>query len=115
MCYVEEIDVLINKTSLQSTITLQKPYLFRPSIIELPIVERVQPLDFLDIFDRNCINDEVDEINIIFISVLKDISFLHCMIHPRSMLCRKLERNLIEGDYGNFNHIWLPNCFRHIL
>ena len=115
MCYVEENDVLINKISLPSTITLQKPYLFTPSINELPIVERVQSLDFLDIFDRNCINGEVDGINIIFISDLKDISFLHYMTHPRSMLYRKFERILIEGDYGKFNYNWLPNSFRHIL
>ena len=43
-------------------------------MIELPILVKVSPLDFLDTFDRN-INNEVDEINIIFISDVTDIKF----------------------------------------
>ena len=86
-------DVLINKISVPSSITIQKTYLFKPTMIELPIVERVPPFDFLDTFDRNCINDEVDEINIIFVSGLDDMTFPHYMTQPKSMLCRKLVRN----------------------
>ena len=52
-------DVLKNKISVPSLITIQKPLLFKPTMTELPIVERVPPFDFLDTFDRNCINDEV--------------------------------------------------------
>ena len=41
MCYVEKSGVLINKISVPSTIRLEKPCLFEPSTIELPIVVRV--------------------------------------------------------------------------
>ena len=75
-------DVLVNMISVSSTITLEKPHLFRPSMIELPIVERVSPLDFLDTFDKN-INDEVDEINILIVSDLRDMTFLHYMTKPK--------------------------------
>ena len=106
-------DILISKISVPSTITLEKQHLFQPCMVELPIVIRVSPLDFLDTFDRN-INNEVDEIDIIIISDLKDFTFFHYMDQPKSMLCRKLERNFIEEHYGNFDYNWLPNCFRHI-
>ena len=91
--------MLINEISILSTITLEKPHLFKPCMIELPIVIRVSPLEFLDTVDRN-INNEVDEINIIFISDLKDMTFSHYMTQPKSMLCRKLVRNFIEEDFG---------------
>ena len=106
-------DALINKISVPSTITLEKPYLFKSSMIELPIVVRISPLDFLNTFDRN-INNEVDEIIIIFISDLKDNSFFHYMAQTKSMLCRKLVRNFIEEDFVDFDYIWLSKCFRHI-
>ena len=34
-------DVLISKISIPSTITLEKPHLFKPNMIEIPIVVRV--------------------------------------------------------------------------
>ena len=34
-------DLLINKISIPSTITIEKPHLFKPCMIELPIVIRV--------------------------------------------------------------------------
>ena len=102
-----------NKISVPSTITLEKPYLFKASTIEIPLVVRVSPVDFLDTFGRN-INNEVDEIDIIFLSNLKDMTFSHYMAQPKSMLCRKLERNFIEEDFVNFDYNRLPNCFRHM-
>ena len=107
-------DVLINKISVPSTITLQKPYLFKPNLIELSIVVRVPPFDFPDTVDRSCINDEVDEINIIFISDLDNITFSHYMTQPKSMIQRKLINNFIKQDYGDFNCNWRPKCFRQI-
>ena len=104
-------EVFINKISDPSTITLEKRHLFQPSMIELPIVIRVSPLDFLDTLDRK-INNEVDEINIIFISDL--MTFSHYMAQPKSMLCRKLKRNFIEEDFGDFDYNWLPKCFGNI-
>ena len=68
-------------------------------MVELPIFVRVSSLDLIDTFDRNCI---------------KDITLSHYMDQPRSMLCRKLERNFIEKDFGDFDYNWFPNCFRHM-
>ena len=107
-------DVIIIRISVPSTITLQKPHLLKPSMIELPIVVRVSSLVFLDTFDRSCIKNEVDEIVILFISDLKNMTFSHYMDQTKSMLCRKPVRSFIEEDIGNFDFIWLPNCFRHI-
>ena len=98
--------VLIINISVPSIITLEEPQLFKPCIIELPLVVRVSPLDT---FDSN-INNEVGEIKIIFISDLKDITFLHYMDQRKSMLCRKLVTDFIEEDFGDFDYNWLPNC-----
>ena len=40
--------MLINKISVPSTITLEKPRLFKPSVIELPIAVRDSTIDFPD-------------------------------------------------------------------
>ena len=85
MCYV-----LINKISVPNTITLQEPCLFKPSMIDLPIVVRVSPIVFLDTFARK--RNEVDEIKIILTSKLKGMTFSHYMAEPKSTLCRKLVR-----------------------
>ena len=106
-------DVLINNVFVPSTITIEKPHLSKSSIIGLPIVVRVLPLDFLDTFDRN-ISNEVDEIKTISISDLTDITFFHYMDQPKSMLCRKLVKNFIEKDFGDFDYKWFPKGFRHI-
>ena len=76
-------EVLKNKISVPSTITPEKPHLFQPSMIELPIVIRLSPIDFLNTFDKN-INNEVDEINIILISDLEDMTFSHYMAQPKN-------------------------------
>ena len=83
MCYVEKVNKPI-KISVPSTITLRKPQLFKPSMIDLPIVIRVSPLDFLDFVDKK-ITGEVGEIDIIFTSDHKDMTFLLYMNQPRSM------------------------------
>ena len=61
---------------------------------------KVSEREFLDIVDRNCAYNIIsDEIDIIFISKLKEMTLQHYMKQPRSMLCRKLERNYIaEND-----------------
>ena len=43
----------------------------------------------------------------------------HYMKQPRSMLCRKLERDYIKENYQivdnkDFDYNFLPYCFRHI-
>ena len=82
-------------------------------MIQLPIAIRVSPINFLNTFDKN-INNEIDEINIIFISDLEDKTFSHYMAQPKSMLCRKQIRKFFEEDVGDFDCNWLPKCFRHI-
>ena len=106
-------EVLINKIPVSKKITPEKPRLFKPSMVELPLVLRVSPLDFLDTFDRN-IKNEVHEINIIIISDLKDMTISQNKALPKSMLCRKLIRIFIEDDFRDFDYNWLPKCFRNI-
>ena len=108
-------DMIINKISIPRTITLQKTHMFKPHMFEIPIYVKVSEREFLDIVDRNCAYNIIsDEVDIIFISKLKEMTLQHYMKQPRSMLCRKLERNYIEEDYKDFDYKFLPYCFRHI-
>ena len=68
-------DVILNKISVPSVIKIRKPRLFEPNLIELPIMLKIPASDCLDQFSKECVNDEVDEIDIIFISNLNDITF----------------------------------------
>ena len=113
-------DMIINKISIPLTITLQKTHMFKPDMFKIPIYVKVTEREFLDIVDRNCIYYTVsDEIDIIFLSKLREMTLQHYMKQPRSMLCRKLERNFIEEsdpppDGRDFEYNFLPYCFRHI-
>ena len=113
-------DMIINKISILRTITLQRTHMFKPDMFEIPIYVEVSEREFLDIFDRNCAyNILSDEIDIIFLSKLKEITLQHYMKQPRSMLCRKLEINYIEENYQmvdnrDFDYNFLPYCFRYI-
>ena len=112
--------MIINKISILRTITLQRTHMFKPDMFEIPIYVEVSEREFLDIFDRNCAyNILSDEIDIIFLSKLKEITLQHYMKQPRSMLCRKLEINYIEENYQmvdnrDFDYNFLPYCFRYI-
>ena len=106
--------MIINKISVPSVIKIRKPHLFEPNIIELPIMLKIPACDYLDQFSKESVNDKVDEIDIIFISDLNDITFFHYIIQPKSMPCRKLIINFFIEDFGNFDYNWLPNCFRNI-
>ena len=59
------------------------------------------------------IDDLYDEINIIFISDFKDITFYHYMNQPKSKLSRKLILNLLQNHSGDYTHKWLPKCFAY--
>ena len=107
-------DVLINKISVRVTFIFQGNHFSKPKWRELPIYVRMSSVDFIAILERTCKNNEVDEIKIIIISYVKQITLSHYRDQPRSMLCRKLERKFIEEDFGAFDYNWLPNCFRHI-
>ena len=113
-------DMIINKISIPRTITLRRTYMFKPDVFKIPIYVKVSEREFLDLVDRNCAYNIIsDEINIIFISKLEEITLQHYMEQPRSMLSRKLERNYIAendppNDDGDFDYNFLPYCFRHI-
>ena len=84
--------MIINKISIPRTITLRRTHMFKPDVFEMPIYVKVSERELLDIVDRNCgYNIVFDEIDIKFISKLKEITLQHYMEQPRSMLCRKLE------------------------
>ena len=113
-------DMIKNKISIPRKITLRRTHMFKPDVFEIPIYVKVSERDFLDIVDRNCAYNIIsDEIGILFISKFKEITLQHYMKQPRSMLCRKLERNYIaENDTPNddrdFDYNFLPYCFRDI-
>ena len=107
--------MIINKISIPCTITLQRTHMFKPDMFEIPIYVKVSEREFLDIVDRNFpYNITSDEIDIIFISKLKEMTLQHYMKQPRSMLCRKLERNYQVVNNRDFDYNFLPYCFRHI-
>ena len=83
--------VLIEKISVPRIITLEKRYMGMSNIIGIPIVEKVTLVDYLDTF-YSFMNSVVDEMNIIFLSDLKDITFFHYKDQPKSMVCRRLIR-----------------------
>ena len=104
-------DVTKTKISVPSVIKMRRTYLFELSLVELPIMLKIPEYDYLDQYNKECVNDKVDEIVKLFISDLGDITFFHYMDQP---LCRKRTRKFPEEDFGDFDYNWLPNCFRHI-
>ena len=98
---MEKNDIVINKISVPRKITIDKPHLFQPSMIELPIVIRVSPIDFLDTLDKNT-TEKVDEIDIIILSDLDDITFSHYMTKINDST--KTYKKFFEEDYCNFDY-----------
>ena len=71
-------DMIINKISIPRTITLQRTHMFKPDMFEIPIYVKVTEREFLDIVDRNCVYNTIsDEIDIIFISKLRETTLQH--------------------------------------
>ena len=92
-------EMIINKIIIPRTITLRRTDIFKPDMFEIPIYVKVSDCEFLDVVDRNfAYNTISDEIVIIFISKLEEMTLQHYMKQPRSMLCRKLERNYFEEN-----------------
>ena len=112
--------MIINKISVPRTITLRRTDVFKPDMFEIPIYVEVTKREFQDIVDRNCAyNIMCEEIDIIFISKLKEMTLQHYMKQPISLLCRKLGRKYIEEsdpphDDRDFDYNFLPYCFRDI-
>ena len=69
--------------------------------MRLTITRKQTACDYLNKYNQGCMINEVDEIVIIFISVLNDMTISHYMNQPKSMLRRKLVRYLIEENYGD--------------
>ena len=94
--------------------------MFKPVLFEIPINVVVTKREFQDIVDSNCAyNILSDEIDIIFIYKFKETTLQNYMNEPRSILCRKIERNCIEEsdpqpDDRDFDYNFLPYCFRDI-
>ena len=110
----KENDVIKNKISIPCTITMRRTHMFKLDMFEIPIYVQVSKREFLDIVDRNCAYNIIsDEIDIIVISKFKEMTLQHYVKQPRSMLCRKLERNFIEEnnpplDDKDFDYNFLP-------
>ena len=111
-------DAIINKISVPCTITYLQTHMFKPIVEEMPFYVKVSLNKLQNMIARGCrCNIMTDEINITFRSKLNDITISHYVEQPRSMLCRKLERNHIEEDDlppEDFDYKFLPECFRHI-
>ena len=108
-------DMIINKVSIPRTTTSLRTHMFKPDMFEILIHVKVSECEFLNIVDRNCayniISDEIDKI---FISKFKKMTLQHYMNQPRSMFCRKLERDYQMVDNRDFDYNFLPDCFKHI-
>ena len=113
-------DMIINKISVPCTITLRRIDMFKPDMFQIPIYVEASKREFQDIVDRNCAYNIIsDEIEIMFISKFKEMTLQNYMKQPRSILCRKLERNYFEArdhppDDRDSDNNFLPYCFRHI-
>ena len=71
-------DMITSKISIPRTITSQRIHMFKPDMFEIPIYVKVSEREFLDIVDRNCAYNIIsDEIDIIFISKLKEMTLQH--------------------------------------
>ena len=80
-------DMILNKISIPRTITLQRTHMFKPDMFEIPIYVEVSKREYLDTVDRNCACNIIsDEIDLIFISKLKEMTLQHYMKQPRSIL-----------------------------
>ena len=92
--------LVVNKISVPSLIT------YHQIMMRLTITRKETACDYLNKYNQYYVIDGVDEIVIIFTSALKNVTFSHYMAQPKSMLCRKLVRNFIEEDFGDFDYNW---------
>ena len=57
--------------------------------------------------------EKIDEIEIGFVSDLKDITFNHFLNLPKPMICRKTISRFVDvksEDLNDFENIWIPVC-----
>ena len=100
--------LVVNKISVPSIIT------YHQIMMRFPKTRKETACDYLNKCNQNYMIDEVDESVGIFLCDLKNMTFSHYIVQPKSMVCRKLVRNFIEEDFGDFDYNWLPNCVKHI-
>ena len=109
VCVIQKNNgLIVEKISVPGIIT------YHQIMMRLTIIRKETACDYLNNYNQVYMIDEVDETVITFISDLKDMTFSHYMAQPKSMPCRKLVKNFIEEDFGDFDYNWLPKCFRHI-
>ena len=99
---------VIDEIKLPSSLVIDKKYTAFSKMFDG--VCGIRPcFEFID--EYVFIHNLYDEKNITFISVVKDITFYHYMNQPKSMLSRKLIKNFLQNQSGDYTHNWLPNCF----
>ena len=64
---------------------------------------------------HRCSPRKFPEVEIVFISDLKDITRQHYLELPKSMLCRKLIRRYHELTPLYFEYKWLPDSFKDLV
>ena len=60
--------------------------------------------------------DQIEEVEILFISDLKDMTYTHYMEQPKSMICPKKKKKFFEvkgEDINDFEYDWIPGCFMY--
>ena len=101
---------VVYEIKLPNNVFVEKKYRIGIGCVTEPLI-RIEPcvvyLDILDLEQYLC-----NGIIIIFISDPKDMTFIHYMQQPKSMLTRRLVRNIIDGNYDGYDYNWLPECFK---
>ena len=92
---------VIDEIKLPSSIVMEKKYTAFGKMLDgecgiRPCFEYINDYFFID--------NLYDEINIIFISDFKDLTFYHNMNQPKTMLSTKLIINLLQNQSGEYTH-----------
>ena len=128
MEYLEKNNEVVREIKLPDKTIVEKRCYMAPNINKITMnlikssiqydVNRVNRIlmgscvDFLDTYYKFA-DDFCDEISIIFISDLRDMSFIHYMKQPKSLLCRKLVKKFIEEEnFEDYEYKWLSNCVK---
>ena len=99
---------VIEEIKLPSSLVMEKKYTAFGKMLDGecgigPCFEYINDFFFLD--------NLYDEINVLFLSDFKDITFYHYMNQPKTKLSRKLIINLLQNQSGDYTHKWVPSCF----
>ena len=99
---------IVCDVKLPDKVIIEKQYFIPSNINWMPMLTPRDVNRMKEILIGSCVdysvsfydlgNDFCDEISIIFISYLEDISFFHYIKQPKSMLCRKLVKKFIKEE-----------------